>query len=113
MPDGAVTVDDVGDPARYQTEHGRYSVRLADLAAFVGEQRERQVVLAREPGMPVRRVGTDADHLGARVGEHLVAIAERARLCGAAARVVLGIEVQNYDARAEPVIQPDRFTGLG
>src|SRR5215469_9185966 len=104
MPDGAVTVDDVGHPARYQTEHGRHSVSLADLAAFVGKQGERQVVLAREPGMLARRVGTDPDHFGASVGEHLVAIAERARLGGATARVVLWIEVQNHHARAEPVI---------
>jgi hypothetical protein len=112
VPDRAGAVDHVGDPAGDQAHHGRHPVRLADLAALVGQQRERQPVLAGEAGVLVRRVGADPDHLGARAAEGLVAVAERARLGGAAAGVVLGVEVQDYYPLADPVLQPDLLAGL-
>lgn len=112
VPDGAGAVDHVGDPAGEQPHHGRHPVRLADPAALVGQQRERQPVLAREAGVPVRRVGADPDHLGPGVGERLVAVAEGARLGGAAGGVVLGVEVQDDHPLAEPVLQPDLVARL-
>jgi hypothetical protein len=54
VPDRAGAVDHVGDPAGDQSHHGRHPVDLADPAALVGQQRERQPVLAREAGVPVR-----------------------------------------------------------
>src|SRR5690349_5098068 len=65
MPDRALAVDHVGDPAGYQAEHRRHPVALAHLPALVAEQRERQVVLAGEASMLVHRVGADPDHLRA------------------------------------------------
>jgi GNAT superfamily N-acetyltransferase len=112
VPDRAGAVDYVGDPAGEQAEHGRHPVGLADAAALVGQQRERQPVLAREAGVPVRRVGADPDHLGPGVGERLVAVAEGARLGGAAGGVVLGVEVQDDHPLAEPVLQPDLVARL-
>src|SRR5260370_907413 len=41
-----------------------------------------------------------------------MAIAERASFGGAAAGVVLGVEVQDNHSFAEPVLQPDRLAGL-
>jgi len=107
VPDRAGAVDHVGDPAGDQPEYRRHPVGPADPAALVGQQRERQPVPVREAGVPVRRVRADPDHLGSGVGEGLVAVAERARLGGAAAGVVLGVEVQDDHPLAEPVLQPD------
>ena len=112
MPDRAAAVDHVGDPAGEEPERGRHPIGLADPAALVGQQRERQPVLAREARMLVRRVGADPDHLGPGVGERLVVVPERARLGGAAAGVVLGVEVQDDHPLAEPVLQPDLFARL-
>src|SRR5215470_5958881 len=95
VPYRAAAVDDVRDPARYETERCRDPVSLADLPTLITEQREGQVVLARERGVPVHGVGTDADHLRARGGENLVAVPERARLGRAAGGLVLGVEVQD------------------
>ena len=67
---------------------------------------------AGERGVPGHRVRADPDDLGAGVGENLVAVAERARLGGAAGGVVLGVEVQDDHPLAEPVLQPDLLTGL-
>src|SRR5579863_2891724 len=44
VPDRALTVDDIGDPAGQQAEHRRYPVALADATALVAEQGERQLV---------------------------------------------------------------------
>jgi hypothetical protein len=107
MPDRAGAVDHVGDPTGDKPERGRHPVSLADPAALVGQQRERQPVLAREAGVPVRRVGADPDHLGSGVGERLIAVPEGARLGGASAGVVLGVEVQDHHPLTEPVLQPD------
>jgi hypothetical protein len=112
VPDRAGAVDHVGDAAGEQPHHGRHPVRLADPAALVGQQRERQPVLACEAGVPIRRVGADPDHLGPGVGERLVAVAEGARLGGAAGGVVLGVEVQDDHPLAEPVLQPDLVARL-
>src|SRR5262249_99894 len=54
----------------------------------------------------------DTDPVGPGVGEDLVAVGEGARLGGAAAGVVLGVEIQDNNPLAEPVLQPDRCTGL-
>ena len=112
VPDRAVAVDDVRDPAGDEAERRRHPVRLADLAALVGQQRERQLMVGRERGVPVDRVGADADHLGARIGEDLVAVAERACLPRAAAGLVLGVEVQDDHALPDPVLEPHLLTGL-
>jgi len=109
VPDRAGAVDHVGDPAGEQAHHGRHPVRLADPAALVGQQRERQLVAVGEGDVLVCRVGADPDHLGAGVGERLVAVTKRARLGGAARGVVLGVEVQDDHSLAEPVLQPDLF----
>jgi hypothetical protein len=112
VPDRAGAVDHVGDPAGDESHHAGYPVGLPDPAALVGQQGKRQPVLAGESGVPVRRVGADPDHIGPGLGERLVAVAERARLGGAATGVVLGVEVQDDDPFAEPVLQPDLFAGL-
>jgi hypothetical protein len=112
VPDRARAVDHVGNPAGDQAEDGRHPVSLADAAALVGQQGERQLVPAGESGVLVRRVGADPDHLGAGIGEGLMAVAERASLGGAAAGVVLGVEVQDDHPFAQPVLQPDRLAGL-
>src|SRR5215469_8813677 len=112
MPDGASPVDHVGDPAGQYAQRRGNPVALADRAALVAEQRERQLMVVSEGGMLVDGVGADADHLGARVGEHLVAVAEGARLGGAASGLVLGVKVQDHAALAEPVAEPDWLTGL-
>jgi AraC family transcriptional regulator, transcriptional activator FtrA len=56
VPDRALAVDHIGDPPGDQTEHRRHPVELADLAAPVGQERERQAVLAREARVLVGRV---------------------------------------------------------
>jgi hypothetical protein len=105
-----VAVDYIGDPAGYDAQDGRRPVALPDSATSVAEQRERQVVPAREGGVPVGRVGADPDHLGASLGEDLIAVPECARLSGATPGVVLGVEVQHHDPPAEPVAEPDLFS---
>src|SRR6185312_3270302 len=66
-----------------------------------------------EPGVLVDGVGTDPDHLGAGLGEHLVAVTEGARLGGAASRLVLGVEVQDHYVLGEAVAEPYRLARLG
>jgi enoyl-CoA hydratase/carnithine racemase len=95
VPDSTVAVDHIGDPARYHGQRGRHAVELAHLAARVGEQRERQLVLASEPGVLVHRVRAHADDRRPGIDERLIAVPEGARLRRAAAGVVLRIEVQN------------------
>src|ERR1700690_2651785 len=85
VADRALAVDHVGDPAGQQPEHRRNPVELAYSATLIAEQRERQLMPAGEGGVPADRVRTDPDHLRAGLGEHLVAIAEGARLRGTAA----------------------------
>ena len=53
VPDRALAVDHVGDPAGQQAQHRRHPVELADLAALVAEQSEGQLVLAGEGGVLV------------------------------------------------------------
>src|ERR1700722_3029932 len=112
MPDRSGAVDHVGDPAGYHAEYRRHPVALPDPAAAVAEQGERQVVPAREGGVPVGGVGADPDHLGAGVGECLITVAEGAGLGGTAAGVVLRVEVQDDPPVAEPVLQPDLLARL-
>src|SRR5260370_39417489 len=64
-------VDGVGARPGDHPQHRRYPVALAYLTAFVAEQRKRQLVLVSEGGVPIHRVGTDPDHLGAGIGEDL------------------------------------------
>ena len=59
MPDRALTVDHVRHPAGEQTQHRRDPVLPADPPALVTEQREGQIVLASEGGVPLGRVGAD------------------------------------------------------
>src|SRR6185437_6783502 len=62
-------------------------------------------MLARERRVAVHRVRTDANHLGAGLGEHLMAVAECAGLGGAAGSAVLREEVQDNHAVAKAVLQ--------
>jgi hypothetical protein len=110
VPDGAAAVDHVGDPAGDQAKHRRHPVALAYPPALVAHQGKRQLVMVRERGVLAGGVRADPDHLGARRREHLVAVAERACLGRAAARLVLRVEVQHHDPLAEAVIQPDPLT---
>src|SRR5688572_19667646 len=77
------------------------AVGLGDRVVLVGEQRERQRELVAK--LPVRRdaVGRDAEHDGSP-GLHVgPAVAELAGLRGAAARVVLRVEVEDDGPPAE------------
>ncbi len=112
VPHSAVAVDDVRDPAGHEAEHRRHPVRLADLAALVGQQREGQHMVVRERGVLLDRVGADADHLRARVCKDLVTVPEGARLRRAAAGLVLGVEVEDHHALPDPVVQPNLLAGL-
>ena len=112
VPDRPGAVDHVGDPSRQHAEYRRDTVALTDLAASVAEQREREVVVSGEPGVLVHGVGADPDHLGAGRGEHLVAVAEGARLGGAAAGLVPGVEVENHHVLGEAVAEAYLLTGL-
>jgi len=112
VPDDAVTVDHVGDPARQQAEGRRDPVTLANPAALIAEQREGELMMARERGVAFGRVGADPDHLGPDIGEHLQAVTESACLPGAAGGLVLGIEVQDHHPLAEPVAEPHRHARL-
>src|ERR1700729_2791475 len=87
-------------------------VELAAQAALIGQERERQLVLSGEGRVLVGRVGADPDLLGAGVGEDLVTVTEGTGLGGAAAGVVLGVEVQHDDPLAEPVPEPPRLPPL-
>jgi hypothetical protein len=51
VPDRARAVDHVGDPAGEHAQQPRHPVSLADAAALVGQQRERQLVPAGESGV--------------------------------------------------------------
>src|SRR5215472_15124430 len=90
-PTMATTVQAAGRqpiPLRVLCTGSRHPVGLAGLAARIAEQREGQVVPARERGVPVHGIRTHPDHLRARGGEDLVAVPERARLGCAAAGLV-------------------------
>src|SRR6185369_6717270 len=69
--------------------------RLADGAARIGEQRERQPMVRLEAGVRGGVVARDADHIGAGTREVLVLIAEAARFLRAAVGLVLRIEVDD------------------
>src|SRR3989442_15584420 len=92
---GALLVDHVGHPAGQKAEGRRYAVALAYGAVAIRHQAKRQVVLRREAGVRVGGVRAHADDLGTGVREILILIAERARLLGAAGRVVLRVEVEH------------------
>ena len=65
-------------------------VGLGDRVALVGEQRERQVELLAEGALARGSLRADAPDVGATLVDGRVAVAELARLDGAAGRVVLG-----------------------
>src|SRR5262249_54910972 len=100
----------VRDAAGEHAERRGDAVLLPDGAAAVREQGERQPVFGCELPVRLRRVGADADHLGARVLEVLVLVPERARFLRAAGRVVLRIEVED-DGLPTELAQPDRLPG--
>jgi repressor LexA len=112
VPDGAGAVDHVGDPAGDQAKHRGHAVALAHPPALIAHQGERQLVMLGEGGVLALGVRADPDHLDARRREHLVTVAERARLGRAAARLVLRVEVQHHDPVREAVRQRDPLTGL-
>ena len=60
----------------------------------------------------VHRVRTDAHNFRPGLGEHLMAVAERAGFGRAARSAVLGEEVQDDDPLAKPVTQPNLLAGL-
>ena len=109
VADDALPVDDEGHPAGNDPERRLHAVERADLAArrrpasVIG-----QLVLAGELLVRGGRVGADADDLGAGLGEGVVAVAEAARLDGAAGGVVLRIEVEDDGA-----LRPERREGDG
>ena len=67
----------------------------------VGEEGEVEAVLVAELAVARHVVRRDPQHHGARGLEVRGAVAEGARLLGAAGRVVLGIEVQHHGLAAE------------
>src|SRR5690348_2540856 len=103
VPDGAGPGNQVSDPAGQHAQGRGDNVTLADGAALVAEQGELQAVVAGEAGVLVPGGRADPDHVGPGVGEYLVAVAEGARLSGAARSLVLGVEVQDDVTLAEPV----------
>ena len=62
-----------------------------------------------EPAVRLARIRTDPEHLGAGLGERLEAVAERARLGGAAGGVVLRVEEEHDLGLAAEVGKPDRL----
>ena len=65
-----------------------------ELAALIGEQRERESMLVGKRAMRRRRIGADADHGAVERAEFLVQVAKFLALKGASGRVVLGIEIE-------------------
>src|SRR4029450_9359272 len=105
--EGGAALDDAG-------EAGLDAVAIADAAAGVGGEHERQAVALGELLGGGGRVVADADHLGARGHEVLVVVAELARLGGAAGGLVLGVEVEDHGLLAAEVREPDSLaTGGG
>src|SRR5215213_6730042 len=70
------------------------AVSLGDGAVSVAQQREREVVLGDESLVRSLVVERDAENLDAGLTNGRVVVAERARLLGAARRVVLRVEVE-------------------
>jgi hypothetical protein len=112
VPHRALAVDHVGDPSGHHAKRRRHPVTLADLPALVAEQRERQLMLAGEGGVPFHGIGADPDHVSARTGEDLIAVAKGTCLGRAAFGVVPGVEVQHDHLLTEPVGQADLLAGL-
>lgn len=101
MADDALAVYYEGDSTGQQAEGGRYAIGLAHRAVAVAEQEEGQAVLAGEPGVSLRSIGTDADHFGAGLFEILVLIPKGAGFGSAAGGVVLGVEIEHDLAGAQ------------
>ena len=103
MPDDAIPINHEGHPARQDPKGGSHAVGLANGTVLIAEQHERQSMLSGETRMPVRRIGTDPDDLGADLLEVLVLIPESAGLRGTSGCVVLGIEI--HDNRYAAIIR--------
>src|SRR5262249_5321871 len=90
------------------------AVLLADPQPLVREQRETQVVAAREPLMAVQALRADGPDAGAEAGESLQAGRIGAQLPGADRGVVARVESQHHRAaalRRQRVVGPDRCAG--
>ena len=85
---------------RQNAHHGRNSKRLRDLAVRIGDERERQFVVALEFFLRLRRVAAHAEDLEVFGLEALEGVAQRTSLRCAAGRVGFGIkENQNRTLR--------------
>jgi hypothetical protein len=78
---------------------------------LVGEERERESVLAPKLRVPAGTVRADAEHDGAALLELAPRIADPTGLARAAGRVVLGVEIEN-DRRAPQGGERDLLTGV-
>ena len=73
-----------------------HAVLLHHRVIRIGEQRELESVLLREPRLALRVEHADAEHRRLALLELRQVVLEGARLLGAAGRVVLGIEVEHH-----------------
>lgn len=111
---GGGHVGDVGDLAVEADEEARaarhvlaglatHPEGVGDLAVRVGEQREVQAVPGDELLVALGGIKAHADHLDLLLLQVAHAVAQTARLLGAAGRLVLGIEVEQHDLLANVV----------
>ncbi len=96
LRDLSVRPDDVGDPAReLRLRVFARSVRHADVALHVAEERERKVELLREAGVLLDRVEGGPQDLGVLLLEFRVEVAEPATLGRSTGGVGLRIEPED------------------
>src|SRR5262249_54156995 len=88
------------------------TVRFADGAAGIGEQRERELVLGFELGLGGNGILADPDHLGVLLAEYGDFITEIAGFLRSAGGVGLGVEKQN-DAAALQALEREIFSLVG
>lgn len=96
-----IAADEICHAPDAEAERPGGFVRSDDGLVWVGDQCEREVVLARELGVRRGVLGADADDGQAGVGEVVVDVAEGAGLGGADAAEVGGVEVEDDRAAGE------------
>ena len=108
--DATVRADDERGPLRPHEDVASHvlfhpdAVVLDDFASVIAEQRERQAKFVDESAVAFERVGAHTENCRVEVLEIRPAVAQPARLHGAAGRVVLGIEIE-HDMFAAEILQ--------
>src|SRR3990172_12292082 len=94
ITDLPVSVDEIGDPLRVSEEAQR-SIVPRDRLVGICDDAEVQPVMRGESTVRFPVLRGDADDLRAEPAQQLHGVPKRARLCGAAEGLVLGVEVQD------------------